>query len=385
MSRTTAPARRSRGLLTGYFLGLGMVMAVWGARMPAVQQAAHLSTAHLSLVLLAAAFGMVAGLQTGGRLARPERLPALLTCGAAGLAGCLALLGQGHSLLTLLAAALAFGIAHGVLDVAVNTAAVRCQNAYGRPIMSSLHAAYSLGALGGAAVAAATTRTTHSDLFLAVGLTLVVAVLAAALPTQALSGTDQPTPPTRHKHEEGRRAPSPAKLWLLGALAAACLLGEGAAADWAAVHLHTLHATTAISAAAFALYSAAMALGRLTGDRLTAVFGAPTMVRVGAMLAAAGLATGVLAASVPVALAGWTVFGLGLSGTVPSLITAAGAGGPKAVATVSVTGYLGLLAGPALVGALASATTLSTALLLPALLAAAVAALAHCALENTTS
>lgn len=71
--------RRSRGLLTGYFLGLGVVMAIWGARMPAVQQAAHLNTAHLALVLLAAALGMVAGLQAGGRLAQPERLPALLT------------------------------------------------------------------------------------------------------------------------------------------------------------------------------------------------------------------------------------------------------------------------------------------------------------------
>jgi hypothetical protein len=87
------------------------------------------------------------------------------------------------------------------------------------------------------------------------------------------------------------------------------------------------------------------------------------VVRVGALLAATGLATGVLADSVPAALAGWAVFGLGLSGTVPSLITAAGSHGPRAVATVSVTGYLGLLAGPGLIGALASITTLPTALL----------------------
>ncbi|CAL9363339.1 hypothetical protein SUDANB105_00714 [Streptomyces sp. enrichment culture] len=125
-----------------------------------------------------------------------------------------------------------------------------------------------------------------------------------------------------------------------------------------------------------------MALGRLTGDRLTAVFGAHTVVRAGALLAAAGLAAGALAASVPLALTGWAVFGLGLSTTVPSLITAAGVGGPKSVATVSVTGYFGLLAGPALIGALASTTNLRMALLLPALLAAAVAALSHRALEK---
>ncbi|KUM99339.1 MFS transporter [Streptomyces yokosukanensis] len=383
MSHTTASARHSRGLLTCYFLGLGMVMAVWGARMPAVQQAAHLSTAQLSLVLLAAALGMVAGLCSGGRLARPERLPLLLISGAVGMAGTLAVLGQCRTLSSLLVAALAFGIAHGVLDVATNSAAVRCQNAYGRPIMSSLHAAYSLGALGAAALAA-TVGTSHSTLFLVTGLALIAAVLAAGPRTLALHGTDQSPAPADAGFGAAQAALPPTRLWLLGALAAASLLGEGAAADWAAVHAYSLHATTAVAASAFAFYSAAMALGRLSGDRLTTAFGAYTVVRAGALLAATGLAVGVLVDNVPAALAGWTVFGLGLSGTVPSLITAAGTGGPKAVATVSVTGYLGLLAGPALIGALASTTTLPTALMLPALLAAAIGFFAHRALENTT-
>ncbi|CAL2073692.1 MFS transporter [Streptomyces murinus] len=383
MSRTELGVQQTRVVLTGYFLGLGVVMAVWGARMPAVQHTAHLTTGRLSLVLLAAALGMVAGLQTGGRLAaRPARLPLLMVCGSVALAAALALLGQCHSLASLLAAALVFGAAHGVLDVAVNTAAVRCQNMAGRPIMSRLHAAYSIGALGGAALAAATAGTAHSRLFLATGATLAAMTLLTAPRTLVMSGTDQSWAGVNH--EPGLARSASGKVWLLGALAAAALLGEGAAADWAAVHVHTLHAGTAVAASAFALYSTGMAIGRLTGDRLTTRFGAPTVVRTGAVLAAAALATGVQCSSVPVALAGWAVFGLGLSTTVPCLITAAGRRGPRAVATVSVTGYLGLLTGPALIGALASATTLATALLLPALLAAALAVLAHRALETTT-
>ncbi|MGM9336038.1 MFS transporter [Streptomyces murinus] len=382
MSRTELGVQQTRVVLTGYFLGLGVVMAVWGARMPAVQHTAHLTTGRLSLVLLAAALGMVAGLQTGGRLAaRPARLPLLMVCGSVALAAALALLGQCHSLASLLVAALAFGAAHGVLDVAVNTAAVRCQNMAGRPIMSRLHAAYSIGALGGAALAAATAGTTHRSLFLAAGAALAATTLLAARLTAALSGTQSWA---GANHEPGPARSGSGKVWLLGALAAAALLGEGAAADWAAVHVHTLHTGTAVTASAFALYSTGMAIGRLTGDRLTTRFGAPTVVRTGAVLAAAALATGVQCSSVPVALAGWAVFGLGLSTTVPCLITAAGRRGPRAVATVSVTGYLGLLTGPALIGALASATTLAMALLLPALLAAALAVLAHRALETTT-
>jgi MFS family permease len=376
---------RSRRLLTGYFAGLGAVMAVWGARMPAVQKTAGLSTADLALVLLAAALGMVAGLQTGGRLARPTRLPALLTSGAIGLAACLAALGACRSLDTLLAVAFVFGIAHGVLDVAANAAAVRCQNAHGRPIMAGLHASYSLGALAGAAVAAATAHTPHILLFAGVGATATAAACATTWATRYLAapGLEPVSGPGTLSPDE-RGGLSRPRLWLLGALAAATLLGEGAAADWAAVHLHSLDATAATSAAAFALYSAAMAVGRLAGDRLTTRFGAATVVRIGAALAALGLTTGLAGSTITFALLGWAVFGLGLSVTIPSLITAAGIGGPRAVATVAVTGYVGLLAGPALIGALATHTALPTALLLPAFLAAAVAALSRKALENTT-
>ncbi|MCP2316517.1 Fucose permease [Nocardia amikacinitolerans] len=392
MTRTIAPALerardipdavvRSRGLLTGYFAGLGVVMAVWGTRIPAIQESAGLDTAGLAAVLLAAAVGMVAGLQLGGRLAEPARLPQLLTCGALGLAVSLALLGVCRTPITLAAAALLFGAAHGVLDVAANGAAVRCQQAYGRPIMSGLHAAYSLGALGGAVLAAVTAHDSHTYVF---GVTAGVAIVAtvAGAPATRCIGFPAADLPLETAAPERLSELSRSRLWLLGLLAAACLLGEGAAADWSAVHLSGLQASPAISAAAYAGYSAAMAAGRLVGDRLIARFGAPKVVRTGAFLASIGLVAGLAVTEVPFALAGWAAFGLGLSVTIPSLFSAAGTGGPRAVATVAVAGYLGLLAGPALIGALATVTSLPIALMLPALLAAGVAVLSHRALEN---
>ncbi|MEV0030446.1 MFS transporter [Nocardia sp. NPDC050793] len=367
-------------MLTGYFAGLGVVMAVWGTRIPAVQASAGLDTAGLAAVLLAAAVGMVAGLQVGGRLAEPARLSQLLTGGAIGLGISLALVGTCRNPLALAGAALLFGAAHGVLDVAVNAAAVRCQDAYGRPIMSGLHAAYSLGALGGAVLAAVTAHDSHTYIFGVTAAVMIVATAAVAPTTRWVGSADLDPVETvmRDRVPELSRS----RVWLLGLLAAACLLGEGAAADWSAVHLGGLHASPAAGAAAYAGYSAAMAAGRLVGDRLIARFGAPRVVRTGAILASAGLIAGLSMADVPFALAGWAVFGLGLSVTIPALFSAAGAGGPRAVAAVAVTGYLGLLAGPALIGALATATTLPTALILPALLAAGVAVLSHRALEN---
>ncbi len=389
MTRTLAPASgparpipgaalRSRGLLTGYFAGLGVVMAVWGTRIPAVQESAGLDTAGLAAVLLAAAIGMVGGLQVGGRFAEPARLPYLLTGGGLGLAASLAVVGACRIPIALAAAALLFGAAHGVLDVGLNAAAVRCQDAYGRPIMSGLHAAYSLGALGGAVIAAVAARNSHTYTFGVTAVVVIVAAVAVAPMTRCVGSVVADPGPV----DTVVGGLSRSRVWLLGLLAAACLLGEGAAADWSAVHLTGLHASAATGAAAYAGYSAAMAGGRLVGDRLTARFGAPKVVRAGAILSSAGLLAGLSAGEVSFALAGWAVFGLGLSVTIPSLFTAAGVGGPRAVATVAVTGYLGLLAGPALIGALATVTTLPGALALPALLAAGVAFLSHRALEN---
>jgi MFS family permease len=376
----------ARRLLVAVFAVLGIVTAAWGARMPAVQAAANVGPGQLAVALLAAAAGMVAGLQAGGRIAQRHGPARLLIAPIIAFGLALAALGQCRSLLSLSLVALVFGAAHGLLDVGANAAAVECQKAAGRPIMASLHASYSLGALAGAALTAVSTDVSHGVLFAIVGVSTSAAALAAAPAVRSVAGLADattvgsqpgPTPET----SQGRGLPR-RSMWLLGGLAAACLLAEGAAADWSAVHLRGLGGSEAIAAAAYAVYSGAMATGRLFGDRLVARFGPATVVRAGATLAAVGLGAGTAAGSLPTALAGWTALGLGLSTAVPSLITAAGRGGPRAVGTVAATGYLGLLVGPAVIGLLASLTTLPAALALPVLLAAVVAAASRRALEH---
>jgi MFS family permease len=377
----------ARRLLVAVFAVLGIVMAAWGARMPAVQSTANVGPGQLALALLAAAVGMVIGLQAGGRIAQRRGPASLLIAPTIAFGLSLAALGQCRSLLSLSLVAVVFGAAHGLLDVGANAAAVDCQKAAGRPIMVSLHASYSFGALAGAALTAVSTDLSHRVLFAIVGVSTAVAAIAAAPAVRSVAGLADATavgsqPSPTPEAPQGRALPR-RSMWLLGGLAAACLLAEGAAADWSAVHLRGLGGSEAIAAAAYAVYSGAMATGRLFGDRLVARFGPATVVRAGAALAAVGLGAGTAAGSLPMALAGWTALGLGLSTAVPSLITAAGRGGPRAVGTVAATGYLGLLAGPAVIGLLASLTTLPAALALPVLLAAVVAAASRRALEHT--
>ncbi|MER5984351.1 MFS transporter [Streptomyces sp. NPDC001787] len=378
-ARVAPSTKRSRLLLIGYFATLGVVMAVWGARMPAVRAAADLQSGGLAVVLLSAAAGMVGGLLIGGRIADRLGSSRLLVLPAVGFGFSLVLLGQGRSLLTLSLAAAVFGAFHGLLDVGANASAVTCERAYERPIMSGFHCAYSAGALLGAALTAVTAWLPHDLLFAAVGILVSLAAVTSGRTVRAAGHLDAPAGASPDDEDEAalpRRS-----LWLLGALAAACLLCEGAAVDWSAVHIKDLGGSETLAAAAFAVYSAAMAVGRLCGDRMLARYGHVTVVRIGAGLGAVGLAIGVASNSIPIAMAGWAAVGLGLSTAVPSLISAAGRGGPRAVGTVAATGYLGLLAGPALIGALASWTSLPTALYLPVLMAVVMAATTRRALR----
>jgi MFS family permease len=163
------------------------------------------------------------------------------------------------------------------------------------------------------------------------------------------------------------------------ALLATCsLLGEGAADGWSAVYLRdNLGAPAGLAALAYAGFSVAMAIGRLSGDRLSARFGAAFLMRWCGVIATAGLALGLLSRDVAGAIAGFTVFGAGLSCTFPLLLSAAGHAEPdrpaQGIARVAGFGYAGMLGGPVLIGGLATALGLQRALAVPVLLALAIA------------
>jgi predicted MFS family arabinose efflux permease len=319
---------------------------------------------------------MVAGLHIGGRVADrigPHRLvlPAALT-----LATTLAALGLPSSMPPFLLACTAFGAAHGCLDISMNVVAARTQIAYGRPILQSIHATYSIGALLGAGAAAlsAAAGITATRTFMGTAAALAALVVLAS-PLEDLPAAP-PSPAT-----SGGPTRSRAVIVTLGWLALCSLLGEGAAGDWSAIHLHTvLHASTALSATAYALYSGAMATCRLTGDKISRRLGPTVHVRAGGLLAAAGLGLGLLIPIPAAALVGWTLFGAGLAGVVPAAVTAASTARPhragRDIAAISTTGYVGMVAGPAAIGAISTATNLTTALALPAVLALGVAAAA---------
>lgn len=149
--------------------------------------------------------------------------------------------------------------------------------------------------------------------------------------------------------------------------------GEGALADWGALHLaQDLDAGAGLAAAGYSLFALAMTVGRLSGTALIERLGQTRTLVAGGLVAALGMLLGALAPTIWLALLGFAVTGLGLANIFPVAVARAGAlAGPSGVAAASTLGYGGMLLGPPAIGFLADWFSLPVALTTVALLAAA--------------
>ncbi|WP_218566633.1 MFS transporter [Vallicoccus soli] len=374
-----APAspRALRAATTAVFALDGAVFGSWAARVPDVAAQTSASPTALGAALLCIGLGALAAMQLTGALC--ARLGAGLVSAAAALVLCAVavLPGLAGSVPQLCAALVVFGAASGVLNVAMNSLGVQVEARRARPLLPSLHAAFSLGGLAGAVLGGAAGQVLgvapHLLLVAGVGLAVVAAAAPVLLRLDARPGAL----PRAGGSVGVRGSRAAAPLVALGALAGCAAYGEGAVTDWAALHLReTLHAGPAVAAGGYAGFSLAMAVARLAGGGLVQRLGAAPVVTGGAVLAAGGALLAALAPSAPLALAGFVVVGLGLANAFPLAVARAGArGGARGVALSTTVGYAGMLGGPPLLGFAAERAGLPAALASVALLAAAAAAL----------
>jgi len=361
--------RRATRLL---FLIVGFGVAAWAPLVPFVKARAGLDDGTLGLLLLCLGIGSLATMPVAGALAgrlgtRPVLAAAVLVTGAALMA-----LSRAADLPVLAIALTGLGVGLGLLDCLMNLQAVAVERRAGRPMMSGFHGLYSLGCLLGAAgfsallslglMPAAATLT---------GVAAIAAAFLAALPGILPTVADGPRGPAFALP----RGP----VLRIGLLCFVVFLTEGSALDWSGVFLiQERGLDPAWAGLGYAAFSLTMTAGRLTGDALVRRVGRRRIVVLGALLAAAGLGLVTAVPLWPVTLLGYALVGAGCANIVPVLFTAAGRqeAVPAALAIPAVTtlGYAGVLAGPAAIGLLAHATSLTLAFLAVAALLLAVAA-----------
>ena len=358
--------RSARGAVLTMFFVNGAAAATWLPLIPAVQQKLALNASELGIALLGVAVGAVISTPSTGWLVgraggrRVVTLAAIVSCAV------LPLLPLAPTLPVLTLALVVFGAALGTMDVAMNIHGSVVEALYQRPLMSTFHGFYSIGGFAGALTSGALAALSIAPFDRALGPALLLGAAAIAAhhwlpPAQPHTASGPP-----RTHVRVRRLSLP--IAALGLMAFCSLLAEGASGDWSAIYLHkSLGADAALSATAFAAFSVAMAVGRLSGDWLTSRLGATQLLRGGGALAALGLTATLLLGRPALALVGFGLIGLGLANVVPTLFSAAGRSrspAPRvAIATVASVGYAGLLAGPPLIGFVAQAFTLTRALI----------------------
>jgi MFS family permease len=399
-----------RAAITAYFCLFGVVLAVWITRIPAIKERLHLSDGVLGIALFSVSAGLLVATLFAGRLV--DRFGSAWVTRVAGVSMALALVppALAGGLGPLMAALFVFGASLGVLDVGMNANGILVERASGRRVITSLHAGYSMGALAGSVIGGLFAGAGISPLatFAAVGLPAAVVAVAMGRwlitergPSPPAPGSAAPSPATPGPASPSPASPSPPAaspgpepgprqgrylrpgllILLLGTVGLCSLLVEGATADWSAVYLHDNLGTSAgFAAAGFAAFALAMTIGRLLGDRLAARFGPVRLIRASGLIAAAGLAGGLISGSPAGGVAGFAVLGAGLACIAPQVFLAGGSADPArpghGLARVVGMSYLGMVSGPVLIGAAATLVGLRLALGIPVVLALCVTALA---------
>jgi len=384
-----ARSRSPRIAVTAVFVAHGLLFASWTAHIPHVMRHLGLSDGTLGIALLGAPAGSVAAMLLASYLIPRLGSRRVVQVALVGYCATGPLVGLTGSLAALFGALFIWGAFQGTLDVAMNTQAIAVERADRSVLMSGLHGSWSIGSFAGAGIGA-----------LAVGAGLGLTPQLLILGTIALLGAGLltsrmlPDATGRPGAERPRTGTRSASRWsggmmLLGAIAFAGMLCEGASADWASVYLSgPLHATGVVPGLGYAAFALAMVTVRLSGNRLLRRFRPSRLLPVLAAAATAGFAAGLAIGRPAAAIAGFVFLGIGLASVIPAVFSAAGriAGlhPGTAVATVSACGWTGFVCGPPLIGHLASLASLPLALgLLPFLTAfVAVGALVSRALRD---
>jgi len=362
--------RAARCAAYAMFFADGIGFGVWAGHIPAFKQKFLLSDSSLIIVLLAVAAGSIVSMPLAGQAVRYFGSRRCIAVSIACFAFCLVSIALAPSLTWFVASALLFGAAKGGIDVGINAQAVVVENCYGRPIMSSFQALWSVGGLAGGFLTSVTLGLGSTPVVNLSGVALLMLLLDLLYYSRLMRDAAS----LAAEGEGGRRFRLPGKALLYVAiLTFIALFSEGALQDWAAVYMRQVVAVpVAVAAIGYAGYSTAMALGRFAGDRVVVSFGERFVLRLSGALIIVGLGVALLVPSPSFAIGGFAIAGLGNSNLVPILFSAAGRdpvlGPGPGIAAVTTLGFCGFLVGPVVVGLMSKFFGLSVALSLVAVL-----------------
>ncbi|MFF7632748.1 MFS transporter [Kitasatospora sp. NPDC008050] len=358
MFRARDPFRRSQLAIAALFCFLGFQYGTWASRIPTIKAHLGLSAAEVGLLLMATGVGAAASFPLVALLMRRLGSRRLSVLSALCLGMILLVMAWLPNYPVALLVMLCDGVAVGALNVAMNAQGAALEVRYERTTMTKLHATFSAGSLC-AALLASTVNAFTTALAAHFGVAAVLLLLLIGYARADLLAEDQ-QPAEEPAKKDRRRFALPSRLTLWMGLAMAFgTVTEGAMNDWSALYLKdSAKAAAELAPLGIAVVSVMMVLARIFADGWRERVGDARIVRVGSALAGAGLALALLVGGVVPALLGFACVGLGIAAVTPCVYVAAARQGSDSLTLVATMGTVGLLAGPATIGFIASASGL---------------------------
>jgi predicted MFS family arabinose efflux permease len=355
------------------------------ARVPVLQDKFDLSDSQLTLVLGAVPVVAGVGSVLAGVFAPRFGSGTVLRVGNLGVAAAVAAIGLVGAMPLLYVATAVLGLFLGVVDASMNMQGVAIQRRYGRSILASCHAWWSIAAIAGAAAAIVAAQAPLAVFLGSVAAVAAVLALTAG-PRLLKRGEDTENLPTAAEPAaavEASATPRAGRVVLMvGVALMVMFIGDAATTSWGGVFLENVlnrNATDRFVPAGLFAYLSFQFVGRNLADGIIGRLGAVATLIGGGVLGAAGFLVAATAANPWFALAGFALIGAGLSVVVPLTFSAADALDPSGtgtvIARVNLFNYAGVIIGTVLIGIIGDATNYRLAFIAPAVLVLGILAL----------
>ncbi|MGW4906105.1 MFS transporter [Streptomyces sp. NPDC004270] len=368
----TADLARRRTAVFVLFFVPGLTTSSWVTRTPDVRDMLGASTAQMGLILFGLSVGSMAGILCSGALVARWGARLVVLAGTSAIAAGAALIGIGAAAGTGLGVALGlglFGLGMGGGEVALNVEGAEVERLLGRSTMPAMHGFFSLGTVVGAVAGMCLTAIGFPvlvHLVTVAGMVLVaLALVIRSVPSEVGRRTAAGRPEPGAARAAAWKDPT---LLLIGCVILALAMAEGSANDWLPLVMVDGHGfDAALGSAVYAVFAAAMTVGRFVGGRFVDRFGRAAALCGSALVGAAGLALVIFVDNQAVAAAAAVLWGLGASLGFPVALSAAGDSGTDSAARVALAatvGYVAFLVGPPSLGYLGEHFGLRHALIL---------------------
>lgn len=332
-----------------FFLA-GLVTATWAVIVPFAKTNTGVNDALLGTLLLCLGVGALVAMPVTGILTSRYGCRKVISAAVIVILLSLPFLSFATSPLLLGLCLLIFGVGVGITDCAMNVQAILVEKSSEKPLMSGFHGMFSVGGIAGAGAMTGL----MSIGFGVVSATFIIAALVLVLLLVSYKAMLPYANPT-----EGPIFAIPkGTVLIIGLICFIIFMAEGTVLDWGALYLvESRNIPETFGGLGFAAFAIAMTFGRLTGDYIVTQYGALKVVILGTGIAAIGFLIVINSYALPWVLTGYLFIGLGCANIVPVMFSQIGKqkSMPQMVAVPAVTsvGYLGILAGPAIIGYIA--------------------------------